>query len=218
MSGYIYCFSNLSMHDILKVGMTERTPEIRLIEANNSDTWRPPTPYKIVFAKKVLNPKQKETMLHTLLSQSTERINPRREFFRVSKEEVKNFFDQIDGEYVETSEEEEEQFTHEEDDTDEEEEAKNEVVVVEQEEEETEEERELMEKIAEGKRKTEELEIKIMKLKMKKQMQPIRDEFKKGIEFTRDEHLKEIERNKKEIEKIMGYIANHEAGILGGRI
>ena len=89
MLGYIYCFSNPSMPGILKVGMTDRTPEIRLNEANNSDTWRPPTPYKIVFAKKVLNPKQKETTLHIILSQYTERINPKREFFRVSPKEVK---------------------------------------------------------------------------------------------------------------------------------
>ena len=86
------------MLGILKVGMTERTPDIRLNEANMSDTWRPPTKYKIEFAKKVLNPKQKETILHNLLSQYTERINPNREFFRVSPEEVKTFFDLIDGE------------------------------------------------------------------------------------------------------------------------
>ena len=41
--GYVYCFSNESMKGILKVGMTERTPNIRLNEANASDTWRPPT-------------------------------------------------------------------------------------------------------------------------------------------------------------------------------
>ena len=108
--GYIYCFSNPSMPGILKIGMTERTPELRLNEANSSDTWRPPTPYKIVFAKKVLNPKQKETTLHTLLSQYTERINPQREFFRVSQEEVNTFFDLIDGElWFKTLEEEEEE-------------------------------------------------------------------------------------------------------------
>ena len=113
--GYLYCFSNESMSGILKVGMTERTPVIRLNEANSSDTWRPPTPYKIEFAKKVLNPKQKETTLHSLLSQYTERINPKREFFRVSSEEVKTFFDLIDGdlwvkEDPEEEEEEEEEY------------------------------------------------------------------------------------------------------------
>jgi hypothetical protein len=103
--GYIYCFSNASMPGILKVGMTERTPEVRLREANASDTWRPPTPYKIDFAKKVSNPCQKEKTLHTLLEQYTDRIHPRREFFSVSKEEVQKFFDLMDGEmWVETSE------------------------------------------------------------------------------------------------------------------
>ena len=108
--GYLYCFSNQSMPGILKVGMTERTPEIRLNEANSSDTWRPPKQYKIEFAKKVLNPKQKETTLHNLLSQYTERINPKREFFRVSSEEVKTFFDLIDGDlWVKDSEKEEDE-------------------------------------------------------------------------------------------------------------
>ena len=95
--GYLYCFSNPSMPGILKVGMTERTPEIRLNEANSSDTWRPPTPYKIEFAKKVCCPNQKEKTLHALLSKYTERINPNREFFRASPEEVNTFFNLIDG-------------------------------------------------------------------------------------------------------------------------
>ena len=110
MSGYIYCFSNEVMPGILKVGMTERTPELRLNEANNSGTWTLPS-YKIVIAKKVLNPKQKELTLHILLSQYTQRIHPKREFFRVSQEEVKTFFDLIDGElWVETSEKENEEY------------------------------------------------------------------------------------------------------------
>lgn len=108
--GYIYCFSNPSMPGILKVGMTERTPEARLSEANASDTWRPPTPYKIEFAKKVSNPSQKENTLHTLLEQYTDRIHPRREFFKVSQEEVLKFFDLMDGEmWAETREEEDEE-------------------------------------------------------------------------------------------------------------
>ena len=109
MSGYIYCFSNEVMPGILKVGMTERTPELRLNEANNSGTWTLPS-YKIVIAKKVLNPKQKELTLHKLLSQYAERADPNREFFRVSQEEIKTFFDLIDGElWVETLEKEKEE-------------------------------------------------------------------------------------------------------------
>ena len=96
--GYLYCFSNESMPGIFKVGMTERTPDIRLNEANVSDTWKPPTPYKVVIAKRVSFPKKKEIILHKLLSQYTERINPKREFFRISSEEIISFFDLLDGE------------------------------------------------------------------------------------------------------------------------
>ena len=99
MEGYLYCFSNESMEGIIKIGMTERTPDIRLNEANFSDTWRPPTPYKIELAKKVSNPKQKEKIIHKLLTQYAERINPNREFFKISIEEVKVFFEIMDGEY-----------------------------------------------------------------------------------------------------------------------
>jgi len=97
-SGYVYCFSNPSMPDIYKIGMTERTISERLNEANCSDTWRPPTPYIVEIAKKVINPKEKETILHNLLEKYTERINPKREFFRVSITEIKLFFNLMDGE------------------------------------------------------------------------------------------------------------------------
>jgi hypothetical protein len=97
--GYIYCFSNDSMPDIVKLGMTERTPKVRLNEANSSNTWKPPTPYKLEFAKKVLNPKQKESTLHILLEKYTEKVNSKREFFRISTENLRLFFDLIDGEW-----------------------------------------------------------------------------------------------------------------------
>jgi len=110
ITGYIYCFSNPSMPNILKIGMTERTPEERVKELFTTGV---PLPFKIEFAKSVKDPKGKESTLHLLLEQYTERINPRREFFRVSPEEVRKFFDLMDGEmwsetYVEEEEEEEE--------------------------------------------------------------------------------------------------------------
>ena len=95
--GYVYCFSNPELK-CLKVGMTMRTPDVRLKEANLADTWRPPAPYKIEFAKKVSNPYKKEKTLHKLLEQYTIRVNPKREFFQVSPEEVLIFFDLMDGE------------------------------------------------------------------------------------------------------------------------
>ena len=83
--GYIYCFSNQSMPGILKIGMTERTPEIRLNEANRSDTWRPPTLYKIEFAKKVLNPKQKELFGFNSISPSYDFTNKTKKIYTLRK-------------------------------------------------------------------------------------------------------------------------------------
>lgn len=97
-SGYIYCFSNESMPGIFKIGMTERTPEERLKEANATDTWRPPTPYKIEIAKKVINPMEKEKAIHNILEKYKDRINPNREFFRSSIDIIKMFFNIMDGE------------------------------------------------------------------------------------------------------------------------
>ena len=97
--GWIYCLSNPAMPGLLKIGMIhnadERTPLDRAKELYKTGV---PLPFELEFAKKVSNPKQKETLLHTLLSQYTERPNPLREFFRVSPEEVKTFFGLMDGE------------------------------------------------------------------------------------------------------------------------
>jgi hypothetical protein len=93
--GYVYCLSNESMPGILKVGMTERTPEERIKELFTTGV---PSPFKIEFAKKVKDPKSKEASLHILLEQYTDRIYTRREFFRVSPEKVRKFFDLMDGE------------------------------------------------------------------------------------------------------------------------
>jgi hypothetical protein len=69
----------------------------------------------------VVNPKQKETTLHKLLSQYTERISPKREFFLVSPEEVKTFFELIDGDlWVETPKEDDEEEKEDEEDEEEE--------------------------------------------------------------------------------------------------
>jgi len=101
--GYVYCFANDSMPELVKIGMTERTPEERLNEANASDTWRPPTPYHIVVSKKVNDPKKKEKVLHEILKEY--RVHPNREFFRVSTEKIFPLFELMDGEYPKTKQE-----------------------------------------------------------------------------------------------------------------
>lgn len=84
------------MPGILKCGMTSRTPPERLHEANSSDTWRPPTPFVIEFAKRVSDPMAKESHLHQILKDC--RIHTRREYFRVSKERVLALFNDVKGE------------------------------------------------------------------------------------------------------------------------
>ena len=96
--GYIYCISNASMPNILNIGMTWMTPEQKIEDINGLPIlWRPPTPYKCEFAKRVLEAEQKRNAIYKVLSAS--RITPKQRFFRVSIEEVKTLFDLMDGEY-----------------------------------------------------------------------------------------------------------------------
>jgi hypothetical protein len=57
-----------------------------------------PAPFKIEFAKKVINPKIKEDAIHKLLHER--RFNQKREFFKADLNKIKNIFDAIDGEYL----------------------------------------------------------------------------------------------------------------------
>lgn len=82
------------MPELVKIGMTERTPEERTKEL--SSTTGVPTPFVIEFAKKVKNPTQKEATLHALLEKYAERTNARREFFRTTPDVVRQFFDLMD--------------------------------------------------------------------------------------------------------------------------
>jgi hypothetical protein len=102
--GYIYVISNPSFGaDIFKVGYTDKTPTERLKEAN-STTWAFPT-FKLEFAKKVIDARDKEQKLHRTLGAFARRIHPKREFFNVQLKSIMLLFDMIDGEmWVQTPE------------------------------------------------------------------------------------------------------------------
>jgi len=94
-TGIIYCLSNQSFPELLKIGFTKKTAEERAKELFKTGT---PTPFKVEFSKKVTEPESKESMLHSVLEKY--RTNSSREFFQVSLEWVRTLFDKIDGEYV----------------------------------------------------------------------------------------------------------------------
>lgn len=90
---WVYCMSNTSMPGIYKIGMTRRSPEERLKEANASDTFRPPTPYEILYSVETTDGIEKEKLIHSILKDY--RVVNNREFFKVEKEKIKELFDLI---------------------------------------------------------------------------------------------------------------------------
>jgi len=103
--GYVYVLSNPSMPGIYKIGETERDPPERLKDANKTDTFRPPTPYLLEFARKVDDHKKKEAKIHNILEQLGFRVNNRREFFKVPLEATRELLSLMDGEWWEETEE-----------------------------------------------------------------------------------------------------------------
>ena len=94
--GWIYCLSNDSYEGQLKIGITMKEPDVR---AKQLYTTGVPTAFTVELAKKVMFPEKKEKTIHKLLAQYTARVNPRREFFYVSVDEVRTFFELMDGEW-----------------------------------------------------------------------------------------------------------------------
>jgi uncharacterized coiled-coil protein SlyX len=92
------------MPSICNIGMSWMTPDVSSVsgiifdDMNNARLlWYPPTPYKCNIAKKVLDPIHKTATIYKLLEQY--RINPVREFFRISLKDVRSLFELMDGEY-----------------------------------------------------------------------------------------------------------------------
>jgi len=93
-SGYIYCLSNESYKDIYKIGFTKNNPDVRMMKLNTTGV---PTPFKLEFAKQVMNYKDKEKKLHSIFDEY--RVNKNREFFKMELKKIKGLFDLIDGQW-----------------------------------------------------------------------------------------------------------------------
>lgn len=90
----LYCLSNAAMSGIVKIGTTENV-EAMMAGLAGADPWRPPAPYEVEFAKKVLNVEAKKSAMFALLAKQAMAVPG---FFRATPEEVRPFFDLLDGE------------------------------------------------------------------------------------------------------------------------
>jgi hypothetical protein len=94
-SGFIYCFSNPAMPEYVMVGYTLTTVEQSLAWANSfDDAWHPPTPYHVEFAKRVSRVAFKYDNLVSLLDKHIEKVG---RCFRTDPEEIREFFNLMDG-------------------------------------------------------------------------------------------------------------------------
>jgi hypothetical protein len=96
--GYVYCLSNPAYQSKYKVGCTKRDPYTRMQELYTTGVAEE---FKLEFAKKVIDFKKQEKIVHKLICEKGDRPNKKREFFVLDLNEIKNIFDTIDGEYYE---------------------------------------------------------------------------------------------------------------------
>ena len=99
MSGYIYCFSNESMEGVYKIGFTKRLPLMRLKDANRGNTWTLSGKFHIEFSKKVNDCRKMEKNIHDILDSFDTRVQPNREFFKLSLSTIKKIFEITEGEW-----------------------------------------------------------------------------------------------------------------------
>ena len=94
-SGYLYCMTNSAFPDFVKVGFTLKNPVEKAEELSNGSV---PLPFVVEFAKLVVAPNEKEKTVHKHLEKYSERVNPVKDFFKIEKDRVSDFFDLMDGE------------------------------------------------------------------------------------------------------------------------
>lgn len=100
-SGYVYALANKSFkNNVIKIGETSRTPNIRAKEIYNGATGVPEA-FDVVYACSVCDCKLAEQRMHELLD--SYRVNQKREFFNipmfVAKKFIKDICVQINAEY-----------------------------------------------------------------------------------------------------------------------
>lgn len=83
-SGYVYILMNLSMPDLVKIGLTTRTLDERLSELSGATGV--PTPFILIYRRFFENCLVAENQIHSLLSNY--RLSNNREFFKIPVHEA----------------------------------------------------------------------------------------------------------------------------------
>lgn len=97
--------SNPMYKGIYKVGQTKNDVSIR---KNQLYTTGVILPFKIEFVKELSNFKEKENVLHDILSKYGKRINPKREFFEIPLDEIYKLFELLEGTFIDINDDNEE--------------------------------------------------------------------------------------------------------------
>lgn len=84
MSEKIYILTNPAMPDLVKIGMTSGELKTRIEDLSRA-TWVP-LPFEVFYAAEVTDMRLCEDLIHQIFIDK--RINPKREFFKVSPEQV----------------------------------------------------------------------------------------------------------------------------------
>ncbi len=83
--GFVYVLTNAAMPGLVKIGMTEGEDDAKT-RIGQLYTTGVPLPFEIQYACRVDNPREVEQALHTAFGPN--RINPKREFFRIDSEQA----------------------------------------------------------------------------------------------------------------------------------
>lgn len=91
--GWLYCFENLCMPNIYKIGCSVRPPAELLMEINASLTASgPPTSYKIFLTRKVTRLKEIDRAVERLLDEVHKKLYTSEGFYMVSPAAVESLF------------------------------------------------------------------------------------------------------------------------------
>ncbi len=95
-AGFVYILSNPSMPNIVKIGSTERTIKERISEL--SSVTGLPTPFEVEYYLLVEDPIYFEKYIHEELKDY--RVNEKREFFKISVDDVIKKLNKIRSNYL----------------------------------------------------------------------------------------------------------------------